>query len=51
MIGKAYGAGKDNGVDNLALIAANETISSHPIEQVGRVLRGHMTAMKQIAVG
>jgi ketol-acid reductoisomerase len=51
VIGKSYAAGKDNGVDNLTLIAANETISGHPIEKVGRVLRGHMTAMKQIAVG
>ena len=51
VIGKPYAAGKGNGVDNLTLIAANEATAAHPIEQVGRVLRGHMTAMKQIAVG
>lgn len=38
----------DNGVDNQALIAANEQIRNHPVEQIGRVLRGHMTAMKKI---
>ena len=38
----------DNGVDNRELIAVNEAIRSHPVETVGKVLRGHMTAMKKI---
>ncbi len=38
----------DNGVDNQELIAVNEAIRSHPVEVVGRTLRGHMTAMKRI---
>ena len=41
----------DNAVDNQELIAANAAIRSHGVEQIGAVLRGHMTAMKQIAVG
>ena len=36
------------GVDNQELIAVNEAIRSHPVEQVGKALRGHMTAMKRI---
>lgn len=39
---------KDLGVDNQELIAVNEALRSHPVEQVGKTLRGHMTAMKQI---
>ena len=38
----------DNGVDNQELIAVNEAIRSHPVEIVGKTLRGHMTAMKRI---
>lgn len=38
----------DNGVDNQELIAVNEAIRSHPVETVGKVLRGHMKAMKRI---
>ena len=37
----------DTGVDNQELIAVDEKIASHPIEVVGRRLRGHMTAMKK----
>ena len=37
----------DAGVDNQELIAVDEKIRSHPIEVVGRMLRGHMTAMKK----
>ena len=40
---------KDNAVDNQDLVAANSKIRNHGVEQVGRVLRGHMTAMKRIA--
>jgi ketol-acid reductoisomerase len=50
VIGKKYNTG-DNGVDNLALLAADEAIQSHPVEVIGRDLRGYMTAMKKIAVG
>jgi len=46
VIGKGMGPG--HGVDNQELIAVNEAIRSHPVEQVGKHLRGHMTAMKSI---
>lgn len=46
VIGKGIGA--DNGVDNRELIAVNEKIRSHPVETVGKRLRGYMTAMKSI---
>jgi ketol-acid reductoisomerase len=36
------------GVDNLKLIAVNEAIRQHPVELVGKKLRGYMTAMKRI---
>lgn len=36
------------GVDNLKLIAVNEAIRQHPVEVVGKKLRGYMTAMKRI---
>ncbi len=48
IIGKAYNAGKDNGVDNQMLIAVNEVLRSHPIELVGAELREAMTEMKAI---
>ncbi len=48
VIGKAYAAGKGNGVDNQALIAVNEELRNHPIEIVGAELRQAMTAMKKI---
>lgn len=38
----------DNGVDNAELIAVNDAIRSHPVEVVGKKLRGYMTAMKRI---
>ena len=41
----------DNAVDNQELIAANAAIRSHSVENIGAILRGHMTAMKKIAVG
>ena len=46
VIGK--GIGGDNGVDNVELIAVNEAIRSHPVEIIGKELRGYMTAMKRI---
>jgi ketol-acid reductoisomerase len=50
VIGRRFNNGS-NQVDNRMLLAVNETIANHPVEQVGRVLRGHMKAMKAIAVG
>lgn len=50
IIGAKYNKG-DNGVDNQKLLAVNESIQSHPVEVIGKVLRGHMTAMKKIASG
>jgi len=37
-----------NGVDNLKLIAVNEAIQNHPVEVIGKTLRGYMTAMKSL---
>jgi ketol-acid reductoisomerase len=50
VIGTRFNTG-DNGVDNRRLNAVNDAIQNHPVEQIGRVLRGHMTAMEKIAVG
>jgi ketol-acid reductoisomerase len=46
VIGK--GMDGDTGVDNVELIAINDDIRSHPVEVVGKTLRGYMTAMKRI---
>jgi ketol-acid reductoisomerase len=46
VIGK--GIEGDNGVDNGELIAVNDAIRNHPVEIVGKKLRGYMTAMKRI---
>ena len=48
VIGKPFGAGKGNGVDNKQLIAVNEIIRFHPVELIGEELREEMTAMKSI---
>jgi len=48
VIGKKYNGG-DNGVDNRALNAVNEEIRTHPVEVVGKELRGYMTAMEKIS--
>lgn len=50
IIGTKFNKG-DNGVDNQKLVAVNEAIAAHPVEIVGKELRGHMTAMKKIASG
>jgi ketol-acid reductoisomerase len=42
------GIGTDNSVDNRELIAVNDAIRTHPVEKVGKTLRGYMTAMKRI---
>ncbi|WP_281322110.1 ketol-acid reductoisomerase [Flavobacterium aestivum] len=46
IIGKPFST--SNGVDNAILIAVNNTIRQHPIEEVGSWLRASMTAMKKI---
>ncbi|MGY3794276.1 ketol-acid reductoisomerase [uncultured Aquimarina sp.] len=48
VIGKAFDAGKNNGVDNAKLIEVNTALRNHPIEVVGSRLRASMTAMKPI---
>ncbi len=48
VIGRHYGAERDNGVDNAKLIAVNKSLREHPVETVGARLRASMTAMKPI---
>ncbi len=48
VIGKKFGEGEDNGVDNQELIAINEQIRFHEVEIIGAELRGAMTAMVKI---
>ncbi|MCJ7468024.1 MAG: ketol-acid reductoisomerase [Maribacter sp.] len=48
VIGKQYGEGKNNHVDNAKLIAVNKVLREHPVEIVGARLRASMTAMKPI---
>ncbi|MBT8284299.1 MAG: ketol-acid reductoisomerase [Flavobacteriaceae bacterium] len=48
VIGKTYGASRDNGVPNARLIEVNKALREHPVEQVGARLRASMTAMKPI---
>merc|ERR1740122_772839 len=48
VIGIRFNKG-DNGVDNQTLVTVNEAICSHPVEVIGRELRGHMTAMKKVS--
>jgi len=50
VIGTKYNKG-DNSIDNRTMVAINEAIRSHPVEIVGKELRGYMTAMEKIAVG
>lgn len=50
IIGTKYNKG-NNGVDNLKLLEVNTSIQSHPVEVIGKQLRGYMTAMKKISVG
>ncbi len=46
VIGKSLAGG--NGVDNVRLIEVNEAIRTHPVETIGKTLRGFMTAMKRL---
>ncbi|MEO9513675.1 MAG: ketol-acid reductoisomerase [Flavobacteriaceae bacterium] len=48
IIGKVYGQGNGNGVDNVKLISVNKALREHPVEIVGARLRESMTAMKPI---
>jgi ketol-acid reductoisomerase len=48
VIGKNFNEGKSNGVDNKKIIEVNHVLRSHPVEQVGAVLRKAMTAMKAV---
>ncbi len=48
VIGKQYGEGTGNHVDNAKLIAVNKVLREHPVEIVGARLRASMTAMKPI---
>ncbi len=48
IIGKPFS--KSNAVDNVDLIAVNDAIRNHPIEKIGKELRGAMKAMKTIKV-
>ena len=47
VIGMPYNDG-DNTVDNKELIAVNDIIRNHPVEEIGTYLRGAMTAMKPV---
>merc|ERR1719310_622199 len=51
VIGTKYNADGYNGVDNRQLNAVNAAIRDHPVEVVGKKLRGYMTAMEKISVG
>jgi len=50
IIGTKFNKG-GNGVDNRVLNSVNEAIRSHPVEVVGKELRGYMTDMEKISVG
>ena len=50
VIGKKFNGG-DNGVDNRTLVALNEKIRNHPVEVIGKELRGYMTDMERISSG
>jgi ketol-acid reductoisomerase len=38
-------------VDNRRLLTINQAIENHPVETIGKTLRGYMTALTQSAVG
>ncbi|HMR84624.1 MAG TPA: ketol-acid reductoisomerase, partial [Niabella sp.] len=48
LVGKNFNEGKDNAVDNQQLVEVNDAIRNHSVEEVGRILRKAMTAMKAI---
>jgi len=47
VIGESYSP-ESMAVDNQELIRVNREIRNHPVETVGRTLRGYMTAMKKV---
>jgi len=47
VVGRGLGL-NDDGVDNQRLIEVNAAIRSHSVEEVGKTLRGYMSAMKKI---
>lgn len=47
IIGKGLGEAS-NQVDNINLIEVNEAVRNHPIESIGKMLRGFMTEMKSL---
>ena len=47
LIGSAFAA-QSNSVDNTRLIDVNEAIRNHPVEVIGKKLRGYMSDMKKI---
>ncbi|MFT5879664.1 MAG: ketol-acid reductoisomerase [Moritella sp.] len=47
LMGSAFAA-KSNSVDNARLIDVNEEIRNHPVEVIGKKLRGYMSDMKKI---
>merc|ERR1719240_903256 len=49
-IGAKFNNG-DNGVDNAKLVNVNAAIRAHPVEVVGRELRGYLSDMESISVG
>jgi len=51
VLGTKYNKSGANGVDNRRLFAINEAIRSHPVEIIGKELRGYMTDMERISVG
>ncbi len=48
VIGENYNANKTSAVDNIEIIAVNQSIRNHPVEKIGAVLRQAMTDMKKI---
>ena len=50
VIGTKYNTSGYNGVDNAKLMQINAEMRAHPVEVVGRKLRGYMADMKTIAV-
>ncbi|KAJ1457870.1 Acetohydroxy acid isomeroreductase, catalytic domain-containing protein [Pelagophyceae sp. CCMP2097] len=49
VIGTKFNKSGQTGVDNRELIAVNEAIRGHPVEVIGRELRGYMISMKTIS--
>lgn len=47
-IGEIYNAGKTNAVDNEELIAVNNSIRKHPVEEIGAWLRSKMRGMTKV---